>query len=170
MIKKINLMFIKNHEHINLEEVKLTFQKTLEDIPCEKFIAVGHLIEYMFSQNVNDSELSIRYLIYLFENGIIELDDLKHGIVLGLVNFQDNIIDYPKSKDYLQKLLDIIKSKNIIDEKIFCCHGGLSPDLQSMEQIRRIMRPTDVPDTGLLCDLLWSDPDKEIQGIHYEII
>nr|DBA27351.1 TPA: hypothetical protein GDO54_011510 [Pyxicephalus adspersus] len=35
----------------------------------------------------------------------------------------------------------------IVDEKIFCCHGGLSPDLQSMEQIRRIMRPTDVPDT-----------------------
>jgi serine/threonine-protein phosphatase PP1 catalytic subunit len=27
-------------------------------------------------------------------------------------------------------------------------HGGLSPDLQSMEQIRRVMRPTDVPDTG----------------------
>ena len=41
----------------------------------------------------------------------------------------------------------------IVDEKIFCCHGGLSPDLQSMEQIRRIMRPTDVPDTGnyILC-------------------
>ena len=36
----------------------------------------------------------------------------------------------------------------IIDEKIFCMHGGLSPDLNSMEQIRRIMRPTDVPDTG----------------------
>uniref|UniRef100_A0A8C9A464 Serine/threonine-protein phosphatase n=1 Tax=Prolemur simus TaxID=1328070 RepID=A0A8C9A464_PROSS len=43
----------------------------------------------------------------------------------------------------------------------FCC---LSPDLQSMEQIRRIMRPTDVPDQGLLCDLLWSDPDKDVQG------
>ncbi|KAI1719647.1 calcineurin-like phosphoesterase domain-containing protein [Ditylenchus destructor] len=52
----------------------------------------------------------------------------------------------------------------IIDEKIFCCHGGLSPDLQNMEQIRRIMRPTDVPDTGLLCDLLWSDPDKDVRG------
>ncbi|CAF0861984.1 unnamed protein product [Rotaria sordida] len=49
----------------------------------------------------------------------------------------------------------------IIDEKIFCCHGGLSPDLHSFEQIRRIARPTDVPDTGLLCDLLWSDPDKD---------
>lgn len=29
-------------------------------------------------------------------------------------------------------------------------HGGLSPDLQTMEQIRRVMRPTDVPDTGKL--------------------
>ena len=52
----------------------------------------------------------------------------------------------------------------IIDEKIFCMHGGLSPDLKTMEQIRRIVRPTDIPDTGLLCDLLWSDPDKEIRG------
>lgn len=62
-------------------------------------------------------------------------------------------------------------------------HGGLSPDLQSMEQVkkkktqqnrrkkirffflkknilflvqvRRIARPTDIPDQGLLCDLLW---------------
>jgi serine/threonine-protein phosphatase PP1 catalytic subunit len=32
----------------------------------------------------------------------------------------------------------------IIDDKIFAMHGGLSPDLNSMEQIRRIMRPTDV--------------------------
>ena len=32
-----------------------------------------------------------------------------------------------------------------------------------MEQIRRIMRPTDVPDQGLLCDLLWSDPDKVLE-------
>jgi serine/threonine-protein phosphatase PP1 catalytic subunit len=52
----------------------------------------------------------------------------------------------------------------LIDEKIFCMHGGLSPDLHSLDQIRRIQRPTDVPDTGLLCDLLWSDPDKDVTG------
>ncbi|KAL7412639.1 protein phosphatase 1 catalytic subunit [Mrakia frigida] len=52
----------------------------------------------------------------------------------------------------------------VIDEKILCMHGGLSPDLQSLEQIKKISRPTDVPETGLLCDLLWADPDKEITG------
>eukprot|EP00823_Brevimastigomonas_motovehiculus_P002924 TRINITY_DN1740_c0_g1_i1.p1 TRINITY_DN1740_c0_g1~~TRINITY_DN1740_c0_g1_i1.p1 ORF type:complete len:405 (+),score=76.98 TRINITY_DN1740_c0_g1_i1:108-1322(+) len=52
----------------------------------------------------------------------------------------------------------------IIDEKIFCVHGGLSPEHHSMDQIRRIARPTDVPDSGIICDLLWSDPDKEIEG------
>eukprot|EP00956_Cyclotella_meneghiniana_P015360 scaffold23417_cov78-Cyclotella_meneghiniana.AAC.7 len=52
----------------------------------------------------------------------------------------------------------------VIDEKIFCTHGGLSPELTSLDQVKRVVRPTDVPDTGLLCDLLWSDPDKDIDG------
>lgn len=52
----------------------------------------------------------------------------------------------------------------VVDEKIFCMHGGLSPEINSMDQIKRIVRPTDVPDTGLLCDLLWSDPEKDISG------
>lgn len=52
----------------------------------------------------------------------------------------------------------------LVDEKILCMHGGLSPELKSLEQIRRIPRPTDVPDAGLLCDLLWADPDKDVRG------
>jgi len=52
----------------------------------------------------------------------------------------------------------------VIEDKILCIHGGLSPDLKGLEQIRRIVRPTDIPDTGLLCDLLWADPDPEAQG------
>ncbi|KAK9900299.1 phosphoprotein phosphatase PPZ [Cystobasidium minutum MCA 4210] len=46
----------------------------------------------------------------------------------------------------------------LVAGKIFCVHGGLSPSLSSMDDIRRISRPTDVPDYGLLNDLLWSDP------------
>ncbi|RPA73830.1 phospho protein phosphatase PPZ [Ascobolus immersus RN42] len=46
----------------------------------------------------------------------------------------------------------------IVASKIFCVHGGLSPSLHHMTDILSIPRPTDVPDYGLLNDLLWSDP------------
>ena len=52
----------------------------------------------------------------------------------------------------------------IVDDKILCMHGGISPDLTSLDRIRKIVRPTEVPDRGLLCDLLWSDPDKNVDG------
>ena len=52
----------------------------------------------------------------------------------------------------------------IVDEKILCMHGGLSPEMRSLEQIAALPRPCDVPDVGLMCDLLWSDPDPTISG------
>lgn len=52
----------------------------------------------------------------------------------------------------------------LVEDRILCMHGGLSPELQSLDQIRFILRPTDVPDSGLICDLLWSDPSEFIEG------
>jgi len=51
-----------------------------------------------------------------------------------------------------------------VDEKVMCMHGGLSPEISSLDQIRGLVRPTDVPDCGLICDMLWSDPDRDIVG------
>ena len=52
----------------------------------------------------------------------------------------------------------------IVDEKIFCIHGGPSPELKDLQQIVQIKRPTDIPDMGMLCDFLWSDPEADITG------
>ena len=51
----------------------------------------------------------------------------------------------------------------VIEDTIFCCHGGLSPDLIFVNQIKNIIRPTDVPEYGMLCDILWSDPDNDAE-------
>ncbi|MFH4983499.1 hypothetical protein AB6A40_010208 [Gnathostoma spinigerum] len=52
----------------------------------------------------------------------------------------------------------------VVESKIFCCHGGLSPSLRSLDQINALKRPVEVEDTGLLCDILWSDPTEESLG------
>jgi len=49
---------------------------------------------------------------------------------------------------------------SLIDEKIFCVHGGLSRNLENIEMINQIKRGTKIPDEGLLCDLTWADPDN----------
>lgn len=46
----------------------------------------------------------------------------------------------------------------LIEDKILCMHGGISPHLENLDQIWKIKRPTDIPDSGLVTDILWSDP------------
>lgn len=46
----------------------------------------------------------------------------------------------------------------LIEDKILCMHGGLSKEMTHLNQIKDIMRPAKIPETGVLCDLLWSDP------------
>ena len=60
------------------------------------------------------------------------------------------------------ELFNYLPVAALIDDKILCMHGGLSPDLKSIENIKDISRPTEIPDNGLLCDLLWSDPNNDL--------
>ena len=50
----------------------------------------------------------------------------------------------------------------IIEERVFCIYSGLSPELERIDDINKIERPTDIPDKGLLYDLLNSAPDKDV--------
>jgi serine/threonine-protein phosphatase PP1 catalytic subunit len=51
----------------------------------------------------------------------------------------------------------------LIDAKIFCVHGGISPTLESLDDIRNLKRPLEIPEDGLLCDLVWSDPSADVE-------
>jgi serine/threonine-protein phosphatase PP1 catalytic subunit len=46
----------------------------------------------------------------------------------------------------------------IVNKRIFCVHGGISPQIRSLEDINQINRFCKIPDSGILCDLMWSDP------------
>ena len=47
----------------------------------------------------------------------------------------------------------------IIDGRVLCVHGGLSPDVRTLDQIRAIDRQQEIPHEGAFCDLVWSDPE-----------
>lgn len=50
-------------------------------------------------------------------------------------------------------------SSQLIDEQVLCVHGGLSPDIKTLDQIRTIERNQEIPHKGAFCDLVWSDPE-----------
>ncbi|KAL1745819.1 Metallo-dependent phosphatase-like protein [Schizophyllum fasciatum] len=61
------------------------------------------------------------------------------------------------------EVFDYLALAAMVDGRVFCVHGGLSPNLRTIDQIRAIDRKQEVPHDGTMCDLLWSDPD-DIQG------
>jgi serine/threonine-protein phosphatase 4 catalytic subunit len=65
---------------------------------------------------------------------------------------------------YCTEIFDYLPISAIIDEKIFCIHGGLSPTIDTIDEIRNIDRKQEVPHDGAMCDLLWSDPDQDQKG------
>ncbi len=60
---------------------------------------------------------------------------------------------------YCCEIFDYLSLAAIIDDRIFCVHGGLSPTVNTLDQIRVIDRKQEVPHDGPMCDLLWSDPE-----------
>ncbi|KAF8926521.1 putative PPG1-phosphoprotein phosphatase PPG catalytic chain [Dissophora ornata] len=60
---------------------------------------------------------------------------------------------------YFTDLFDYLTLSVVIDNMIFCVHGGLSPSIHTIDQIKVIDRFKEIPHEGPMADLVWSDPD-----------
>eukprot|EP01135_Chromosphaera_perkinsii_P002170 Nk52_evm5s218 gene=Nk52_evmTU5s218 len=58
------------------------------------------------------------------------------------------------------RVFDYLTVAAIIDGKVLCVHGGLSPEVPTLDQIRTIERNQEIPNEGAFSDLVWSDPDE----------
>lgn len=65
---------------------------------------------------------------------------------------------------YFTDLFCYLPLTALIDQELFCLHGGLSPAVDTLDAIRELNRFGDIPHDGPICDLLWSDPDDMKQG------
>lgn len=66
----------------------------------------------------------------------------------------------PNAWKYCCQVFDYLTLAALIDGKILCVHGGLSPDIKTLDQIRTITRNQEIPHEGAFCDLMWSDPEE----------
>jgi len=64
---------------------------------------------------------------------------------------------------YCNEIFELMNLAALVGDKIFCVHGGLSPAINTLDEIRQIDRKQDVPSEGAMCDLLWSTPE-DIEG------
>eukprot|EP00164_Ancoracysta_twista_P002976 GFYU01003965.1.p1 GENE.GFYU01003965.1~~GFYU01003965.1.p1 ORF type:complete len:306 (+),score=66.12 GFYU01003965.1:168-1085(+) len=60
---------------------------------------------------------------------------------------------------YFSDVFDYLGLAAIIDGRVLCVHGGLSPDIRTIDQVRTLDRKQEIPHEGPFCDLMWSDPE-----------
>lgn len=65
--------------------------------------------------------------------------------------------------ELFQEVFNWLPLAIVLNKKVMVVHGGLfSKDGVKLEDIEKIDRNRDIPEEGLMCDLLWSDPQKEL--------
>eukprot|EP00466_Bigelowiella_natans_P017979 jgi/Bigna1/39166/e_gw1.30.25.1 len=85
-------------------------------------------------------------------------------------NFKDECL-YKYSEDLYDSIMDcfdhlplaavVTSGSKENEQAFFCVHGGLSPDITSIDEIDDLNRFKETPREGPMCDLLWSDPCDE---------
>ena len=132
--------------------------------PNTNYIFMGDYVD-RGKQSIEWICLLLAYKIKYYENFFILRGNHESGSINRIYGFFDEC-----KKRYNVKLwknfVDLFNCLPLaasIDDKIFIVHGGLSRELKSVENLNKIMRPTDVPEEGLICDLLWSDPEVNSQ-------
>jgi len=60
---------------------------------------------------------------------------------------------------YCTEVFDYFVLASVIDGRVLCVHGGLSPVISTIDQIRLLERNQEIPHEGPFCDLMWSDPE-----------
>ncbi|KAF8817726.1 putative serine/threonine protein phosphatase [Cardiosporidium cionae] len=134
-------------------------------IPEQKYIFLGDYVDRGFH-----SIETFEYLLVLklnFPDSIVLLrGNHESRQITTVYGFYDECFKKYGNANawkYCTELFDYLTLAAVIDQRIFCVHGGLSPEVRVLDQLRLLNRVQEIPHTGPFGDIVWSDPDY-IQG------
>lgn len=131
--------------------------------PTANYLFLGDYVD-RGKQSIETFLLLLCFKIRYPENVFLLRGNHECASVTKVYGFYDECKRRASTKVW-KSFVDVFNTLPIaatIGGKIFCVHGGLSPYLNALDEIRSIQRPTDIPEVGLLSDLLWSDPDDSV--------
>lgn len=149
--------------HGQLHDV-LTLFKTGGECPDTKYLFMGDFVDrgfYSVETFLLLMSLKVRYPDRIF----LIRGNHETRQITTVYGFYDECLRKYGSVNvwrYCCEVFDYISLGAIVGGRkggVFCIHGGLSPVIDTIDQIKLINRKQEVPHEGAMCDLLWSDPE-----------
>jgi serine/threonine-protein phosphatase 6 catalytic subunit len=131
------------------------------DIPSSRYIFMGDYVDRGYN-GVEVLELLLALKIKYPEHITLLRGNHESRQICFAYGFYEEITrKYGNANawEYFTDLFDYLPLAALVEGKIFCVHGGLSPYISTVDQIRLINRKMEIPREGVFCDLMWSDPD-----------
>ena len=135
------------------------------DIPNSKYIFMGDYVDRGYN-SVEVVELLLALKVKYPAHITLLRGNHESRTISHYYGFHEEITrKYGNSNawEYLTNLFDYLPIAALVEGKIFCVHGGLSPYISTIDQIRLINRKMEIPKEGVICDLLWSDASEDIE-------
>jgi len=136
------------------------------NIPDTNYLFLGDYASRSYHNGVEIISLLLAYKVRYNKRVTLLRGQVDNRNVSKFYHFYDECMHKYNSPDVWKSLTDVfdyLPLAAIVENSIFCVHGGLSPTISSITDLQSLQRIQETPGEGPLLDILWSEPDNTTQ-------